>query len=136
MSLTSIHNPTPLTCLCCQRFLYSTLRLKPVPLTHTGMWRNKLSATVPLITRTASAQNPGIHTSVGNPTSYVQADGNRSMSSAPAGPVPGALVGQKSSVSFPNSKKADPPSSSHRHLHPECPMHPPFPSLWPKLSRP
>ena len=59
------------------------------------------------------AQNLGIHASVGNPTSYVQADGNRSLSSALAGPIPGALMGQKSSVSFPNLKKADPPSSSH-----------------------
>ena len=74
-----------------------------------------MSAPVPLIIGTTSAQNPGIHTSVGNPVSYVQADGNRSMSSAPVGPVPGALVGQKSSVSFPNSKKVDPSSSSHRN---------------------
>ena len=65
------------------------------------------------MTRTAPAQNLGISASVGNPTSYVQADGNRSMSSALAGPVPEALVGQKSSASFPNSKKADPPFSSH-----------------------
>ena len=74
-----------------------------------------MSALVPLITGTTPAQNPEIHTSVGNPASYVQADGNRNMSSAPAGPVPGALVGQKSSVSFLNSKKANPSSSSHRH---------------------
>ena len=74
-------------------------------------------APIPLITGTASAQNPGIHASVGNPASYVQADGNRSMSSALAGPILAALVGQKSSVSFPNSKKADPPSSSHQHSY-------------------
>ena len=84
-----------------------------------------MSTPVPLITGTAPAQNPGIHTLVGNPASYVQVDGNRSMSSAPAGLVPGALVGNKSSISFPNSKKADPPSSSHRHSHPECPVRPP-----------
>ena len=81
-----------------------------------------MSVPVPLITRTAPAQNLGIHASVGNPASYVQADGNKSMSSPLAGPVPGALVGHKSSVSFPNPKKADPPSSSHRHSHPECPV--------------
>ena len=74
-----------------------------------------MSTSVPMITETTPTQNPGIHTSVGNPASYVQAYGNRSMSSTPAGPVPRALVGQKSSVSFPNSKKVDPPSSSHRH---------------------
>ena len=61
-----------------------------------------MSAPVPLITGTASARNPGIHASVGNPASYVQADGNRIMSSTLANPVPGALVGQESSVSFPN----------------------------------
>ena len=83
-----------------------------------------MSTPVSLITGTAPAQNPGIHTSVSNPASYVQTDGNRSMSSALAGPVPGALVGQKSFVFFPNSKKADPPSSSHRHSHPECPVRP------------
>ena len=93
-------------------------------------------APVPLITGTVPAQNPGIHTSVGNPASYVQADGNRSMASAQAGPVPGALVGQKSSISFPNLKKADPPSSSHRHSHPECSVRPPSLSLWPELYRP
>ena len=52
-----------------------------------------MSAPVPLITGTALAQNPGIHASVGNLTSYVQADGNRSMSSALAGPVLEELVG-------------------------------------------
>ena len=52
-----------------------------------------MSVLVPLITGTVPAQNPGIHTSVGNPTSYVQADGNKSMSSALDGPVPRALVG-------------------------------------------
>ena len=93
-----------------------------------------MSTPVPLITGTASAQNPGIHTLVGNPASYVQADGNRSMSSAPAGPVPGALVGQKPSISFPNSKKANPPSSSHWHSHPECHVRHPSLSIWPKLS--
>ena len=65
------------------------------------------SAPVPLMTGIALAQNLGIHASVGSPVSYVQVAGNRSMSSALAGPVRGALVGQKSSVSFPNSKKAD-----------------------------
>ena len=70
-------------------------------------------APVPLIIGTEPTQNPGIHASVSNPPSYVQAYGNKSMSSALAGPIPGVLVGQKSSVSFPNSKKADPPSSSH-----------------------
>ena len=95
-----------------------------------------MSGPIPLITGTAPAQNLGIHTSVGNPTSYVQADGNRSMSSAQAGPILGALMGQKPSVSFPNSKKVDPPSSSHRNSHPECLVCPPFLSLWPKLSRP
>ena len=72
-----------------------------------------MSVPVPLITGTEPTQNPWIPASVGNPASYVQADGNRSMSSVLASLVPGALVGQKSSTSFPNSKKADPPSSSH-----------------------
>ena len=53
-----------------------------------------MSAPIPLITGTALGQNPGIHTSKGNTASYVQADGNKSMSSALAGPVPRALVGQ------------------------------------------
>ena len=88
-----------------------------------------MSAPIPLITGTGLAQNPGIHASVDNPASYVQDDGNRSMSSALASPVLGALVGQKSSVSFPNSKKADPPSSSHQHSHPECAVRPPSLSL-------
>ena len=52
-----------------------------------------MSEPVPLITGTMHAQNPGIHASVGNPASYIQADGNRNMSSALAGPVPGAIVG-------------------------------------------
>ena len=68
---------------------------------------------IPLIFRPALFQNLGISAFGGNPASYVHADGNRSISSALAGPVPGALMGQKSSASFPNSKKADPPSFSH-----------------------
>ena len=51
-----------------------------------------MSALVPLITRTAPAQNLGIHASVGNPTSYVQVDGNRSMSSALVNPEPLELI--------------------------------------------
>ena len=66
-----------------------------------------MSTPVTLITKIALAQNPGMHASVGNIASYVQAYGNKSMSSALVGPVPGGLVGQKSSASFPNSKKAD-----------------------------
>ena len=50
------------------------------------------SAPVPLMTGPAPAQNPRIPASVGNPSSYVQADGNRSMSSALAGPASMALV--------------------------------------------
>ena len=57
---------------------------------------------VPLMTGPALAQNPGILASVGNPSSYVQADGNRSMSSALVSLVSGALVRQKTSASFPN----------------------------------
>ena len=91
---------------------------------HWGEKEQTVFAPVLLITGTASAQNHGIHASVGNPASYVHADGNRNMSSALAGPIPGALVGQKSSISFPNSKKADSPSSSHRYSHPECHVHP------------
>ena len=72
-----------------------------------------MSMHVPLITGTMQAQNPEIPASTGNPASYVQADGNRNMSSALASSVLGALLGQKSSISFLNSKKADPPSSSH-----------------------
>ena len=48
---------------------------------------------VPSMTGTGPAQNPGIHASVGSPASYVQADGNRSMSLALAGPIPGTLMG-------------------------------------------
>ena len=93
-----------------------------------------MSTPVPLITGNGPAQNPGIHASVANPASYVQADGYRSMSSALAGPVPGALVGHKSTISFPNSEKADPPSSSHRHSHPKCLVRPLSLSLWSALS--
>ena len=50
------------------------------------------SAPIPLMTGPASAQNPGIPASVGNPSSYVQANGNRSMSSALAGSTSVALV--------------------------------------------
>ena len=53
-----------------------------------------MSVPIPLITRTTLAKNLGIHSSVGNPASYVETDGNKSISSAPAGPVPGALMGQ------------------------------------------
>ena len=72
-----------------------------------------VSVQVPLMSETALSQNLGIPASRGNPVSYVQADGNRNMSSALAGPVPGALIGQKSSTYFPSSKKVDLPSSSH-----------------------
>ena len=95
-----------------------------------------MSAPIPLITGTVPAQNPRIYASVGNPVSYVQVDGNRSMSSALVGLVPRALMRQKSFVFFPNLKKADPPSSSHRHSHPECPVRPPSLSLKLVLSRP
>ena len=50
------------------------------------------SAPVPLMTGPALAQNLGIPASMGNPSSYVHADGNKSMSSALAGPVSRALV--------------------------------------------
>ena len=40
--LTSTHTLAPLAHLCCQKCLYSTLRLKLVPLTHTRVWRNEL----------------------------------------------------------------------------------------------
>ena len=52
-----------------------------------------MSAPIPLITGIVPAQNHGIHASVGNPTAYVQANGNRSMSSALPSLVPRALVG-------------------------------------------
>ena len=80
-----------------------------------------MSAPIPLITGIVPAQNPGIHASMDNLASSVQAYSNRSMSSALAGPVPEALMGHKSFVSIPNSKKVDPPSSSHQHSHPEIP---------------
>ena len=95
-----------------------------------------MSAPVPLMTGTALSDNSGIPAFVDNPVSCAQVDGKRKMSSALAGPVPGGLVGQKSSISFPNSKKAGSLSSSHRHSHPECPMRPLSLSLWPKLFRP
>ena len=96
--------------------------------------QTKFAPVLPM-TGTELAQNPGIHASMGSPASYVQANGNQIMSSALVGPVPGALVGHKSSVSFPNSKKADPPTSSHRHSHPEYPVRPPSLSLWQELSQ-
>ena len=80
-------------------------------------------APVPLMTGTALSYNSRIPTFVDNPFSCAQADGNRSMSLALAGPILGALMGHKSYVSFPNLKKADPSSSSHRHS-----------ALWPELS--
>ena len=72
-----------------------------------------MSMPIPLMSGNAPSRNLGILASRGNTVSYVQADGYRSMSSALAGPAPGALVGQRPSASFPNLKKADPPSSSH-----------------------
>ena len=45
-----------------------------------------MSAPVPLMIGTASAQNPEIHASAGNLVSYAQADGNRNMSSVLADP--------------------------------------------------
>ena len=68
-------------------------------------------ALVLLMTGIVLSHNFGIPAFVDNPFSCAQADGNRSMSSALAGPILGALVGHKSSVSFPNLKKADPLSS-------------------------
>ena len=72
-----------------------------------------MSMQIPLMSGDALSRNLGILTFGGSPASYVQADGNRNMSSVMAGPVPGALVGQKFSTSFLNLKKIDPPSSSH-----------------------
>ena len=72
-----------------------------------------MSASVPLMTGTALSHNSGILAFMDNPFSCAKADGNRSMSSTLAGLVLGALVGQMSFVSFPNSKKANPLSSSH-----------------------
>ena len=51
-----------------------------------GVEEQTVSALVPLMTGTTSAQNPKIHASVGNLVSYAQADGNRNMSSVLAGP--------------------------------------------------
>ena len=45
-----------------------------------------MSAPIPLMTETASVQNPEIHASAGNPVSYAQADGSRNMSSVLADP--------------------------------------------------
>ena len=63
------------------------------PGTHTGSsdpyWgveEQTVSAPVPLMIGTASAQNPEIHASAGNLVSYAQADGNRNMSSVLADP--------------------------------------------------
>ena len=82
-----------------------------------------MSVLVPLMTGTMASQNPGILDSVGNPSLYVQADGRRNKSSALSGSfpclglgpdsrglVPVILGKHKSSVVFPSSKKADPPS--------------------------
>ena len=44
-----------------------------------------MSECVPLMTRTEVSHNPGILASVGNPVSYVQADGNDNMSSVLTG---------------------------------------------------
>ena len=68
---------------------------------------------IPLMFGATLFRNLGIPASRGSPASYVQAECNRSMSSTLVGPVLRALVGQNSSISFPNSKKLDPPSSSH-----------------------
>ena len=40
--LTSTHTLAPLPHLCCRRCLYSTPKLKLVPLTRTKVWRNEL----------------------------------------------------------------------------------------------
>ena len=72
-----------------------------------------MSVPFPLMSGAIFSRNLGFPAFGGNPASYVQADGNRIMSSALAGPVLGALMGQKSSASFSNSNKADPPLSSH-----------------------
>ena len=76
---------------------------------------------VPLMTGTVASQNPGILASVGNPSSYVQADDRLNKSSALSGlcpcpdlgpdshgPVPVILGKQKSFTAFPSSKKANP----------------------------
>ena len=46
-----------------------------------GVEEQTVSALVPLMTGTASVQNPKIHASAGNPVSYAPDDGNRNMSS-------------------------------------------------------
>ena len=46
-----------------------------------GVEEQTVSAPVPLMTGTASVQNPEIHASAGNPVSYAPADGIRNMSS-------------------------------------------------------
>ena len=42
LSLTSTHTLAPLAYLCCWKCLYSTPKLKLVPLTLTRVWRNEL----------------------------------------------------------------------------------------------
>ena len=42
LSLTSTHTLAPLAYLCCWKCLYSTPKLKLVPLTRTRVWRNEL----------------------------------------------------------------------------------------------
>ena len=42
LSLTSTHSLAPLAYLCCWKCLYSTPKLKLVPLTRTRVWRNEL----------------------------------------------------------------------------------------------
>ena len=53
---------------------------------HSGVEEQTVSAPVPLMTGTASVQNPEIHASAGKPVLYAQAGGNRNMSSVLADP--------------------------------------------------
>ena len=52
---------------------------------HWGEKEQTMSAPVPLMTGTTLSHNSGIPTSVDNPVSCAQADGNGSMSSAQSG---------------------------------------------------
>ena len=52
---------------------------------HWGKKEQNVSVHVPLMTGTVMSHNPGIPSSEGNPSSYVQADGSNNISSVLSG---------------------------------------------------
>ena len=102
-----------------------------------------MSVPAPLMVEIVASQNPGILASMGNPSSYVMAEGRRNKSSAlfgscpcpglgpdSRGPVPVILGKQKSSAAFSSLKKVNPPSS-YQYPHLEYSWHHLSLPLWP-----